>query len=100
MKWCITYWNNLEKWLNELNKEQLKSVSKELHLLELSGNRLRLPHSKSLGKGIFELRERSYGYRMYYAFHNETITLLSAGNKNTQKKDIKIARTRQKKKKK
>jgi len=65
VKWHIEYWNNLEKWLNKLNKEQLKLVSKELRLLELSGNQLRLPHSKSLGKGIFELRERSYGYRIY-----------------------------------
>lgn len=92
-RWHIEYWNDLEKWFDELSNEQFKSISKELRLLELIGSRLRLPHSKALGKGIFELRERRYGYRVYYAFHSNKIILLNAGNKSTQKNDIKAART-------
>ena len=96
MTWNIMYNSNgenfLEKWLNKLNLNQLKSVSKELELLRLSGNQLRLPHSKSMMNGLFELRERSHGFRIYYTFlPNKTILLLTAGDKNSQKKDIKLA---------
>ncbi|ACJ19760.1 type II toxin-antitoxin system RelE/ParE family toxin [Coxiella burnetii] len=59
------------------------------------GNRLRLPHSSSLKKGLFELRERKFGYRIYYAFlPNKTVILLHAGDKKSQKRDIKTARQR------
>ena len=99
--WNIEYWvgksnkSSVEKWLDSLTQDQLKSVAKELKLLELCGNELKLPHSKSLGKSLFELRERRYGYRIYYIFyHNKIIILLGAGNKKTQQKDIKIARER------
>lgn len=56
---------------------------------------LKLPHSKALGKGLFELRERKYGYRVYYGFLKKyIIILLAAGDKNSQEKDILIARGR------
>jgi putative addiction module killer protein len=64
-------------------------------MLEASGNKLKLPHSKSLGKGLFELRERRYGYRIYYGFLGEfIIILLAVGDKKGQAKDISIARER------
>lgn len=100
-KWHIEYWdaakerNSIEKWLDELQKEQLKSVTKELEMLELAGNSLKLPHSKALGKGLFELREQKYGYRIYYGFKGKlVIVLLAAGDKKSQGRDIKIARER------
>lgn len=100
-KWVIEYWCNdkgestIEKWLDSLTDEQLKSVAKEMKLLELCGNLLKLPHSRSLKKGLFELRERKYGFRVYYAFlPKKIILMLSAGNKKTQDKDIEIARKR------
>jgi putative addiction module killer protein len=99
--WKIDYWCNVndesavEEWLDELTIEQLKSVAKELRLLELCGNKLKLPHSRSLKQGLFELRERKFGYRVYYAFlPNNGILMLHAGNKNSQDRDIKIARQR------
>ncbi len=96
-KWVIEYGGDgaIEKWFDLLSKEQFKSVAKELKLLEICGNKLKLPHSRSLGKGLFELRERRYGYRIYYTFFREkTIILLEAGDKSTQKNDIKKARVR------
>lgn len=100
-KWKIEYWagsttrNSLEKWLLDLPKDQFKSLSKEIKILEEIGNELKLPHSKALGKSLFELRERRYGLRIYYSFQNEKIIiLLAAGNKASQEKDIKIARER------
>lgn len=75
--------------------EQFKSITRELKLLAVYGNELRLPHSRSLGKGLFELRERRYGYRVYYSFQDgRVIVLLAAGDKATQKSDIKIAHER------
>jgi putative addiction module killer protein len=99
--WQIRYWedgineHSVEHWLDQLTKEQLKSVAKELKLLERGGNSLRLPHSKTLGEGLFELRERAYGFRIYYSFMaGFVIVLLHSGNKHTQEKDIKLARKR------
>jgi putative addiction module killer protein len=99
--WKIKYWCNdkgdssIEKWLDSLSNDQLKSVAKEMKLLELAGNLLRLPHSKSLKDGLFELRERTYGFRIYYTFlKKKVILMLQAGDKKSQDSDIKIARKR------
>jgi putative addiction module killer protein len=100
-KWIVEYWvdesgkRSVERWLLKLTREQFKSVAKELKLLEFCGNDLKLPHSKPLGKGLFELRERNHGFRIYYGFYkNKIIILLNAGDKGSQKNDIKIARER------
>ena len=100
-EWQIQFWseskgkNPIEKWLDSLTEEQLRSVAKELRMLEKSGNNLKLPHSRALGKSLFELRERRFGYRMYYTFQDRyLIILLAAGDKTSQEKDIRIARER------
>lgn len=100
-KWSVEYWSSdtdespIEKWLDALSNEQLKSLAKEIKLLELCGNTLKLPHSRSLKQGLFELRERTYGFRIYYTFlQKKVILMLHAGNKKTQEKDIKISRQR------
>ena len=97
-KWDIEYWVNdngnspIAKWLDKLTKEQLNSIAEELSILEELGNELKLPHSRALGKGLFELRERQFGYRVYYCFKgNQLIILLTAGDKKSQEKDIKVA---------
>lgn len=99
--WQIRYWapasgkNPIEKWFDKLTADQFKSVTKELVLLERLGNELKMPHSRALNNGLFELRERRYGYRIYYTFRGHyIIVLLAAGDKGSQKKDIKIARER------
>lgn len=82
-------------WINKLIKDQSNAIFKKLYILEELGNELELPHSKSLGKGLFELREMEYGYRIYYGFHGKhVIILLAAGDKTSQDRDIKIARQR------
>ncbi len=64
-------------------------------MLREVGNELRLPHSRPLGDGLFELRDRRYGYRIYYGFSGKhLIILLAAGNKTSQERDMKIARER------
>ncbi len=100
-QWKIEYWapgkskNPIEKWLDKLTKDQLKSLAKEIMMLEQVGNELKLPHSKALGKGLFELRERRFGLRVYYGFRGESVVImLAVGNKKSQEKDIAIARKR------
>lgn len=73
----------------------MKLSTVKIRLLSEIGNELRLPHSKSLSQGLFELRERKYGLRIYYGFKKkQIIILLAAGNKTSQPKDIKTARER------
>ena len=100
-EWKIEYWsgnlpkNSVLNWLKDLSDAQFKSVTKELELLKLFGNNLKMPHSKSLSKGLFELRERKNGFRIYYCFkQGQIIILLAAGNKGSQEKDINTARKR------
>jgi putative addiction module killer protein len=99
--WDIRYWLNengkspIEKWLDKLTKEQFASIAGELRILRQLGNELKLPHSRALGKGLFELRERKFGYRVYYCFKgSQLIILLAAGDKKSQEKDIKTAYSR------
>lgn len=97
--WKMEYWDEpesrLKKWLLKLPKEKFKAVFSELALLQECGNELKLPHSKALGKGLFELRERGFGMRVYYTFRGKKIIiLLQAGDKGSQEKDIKTAQKR------
>jgi len=93
MKWKVYYLEAVENWLDALQKDQLKSISKEIVLLECCGNKLRLPHSRSLCGGLFELRDRRFGIRIYYCFHEkEEILILHGGSKKGQEKDIEKAR--------
>lgn len=93
--WIIKYWpvsKDIERWFKKLTNNQKRCVAKELAVLKKSGNDLKMPHSRALGKKLFELRERTYGYRVYYMFYeNQVIILLAAGDKSTQTNDIKIA---------
>ncbi len=96
--WAIEYFletDEIPKWFECLEEEAAESVYKELGLLEIFGNMLKLPHSRALGDKLFELRERRFGYRVYYTFQgNKVIILLAAGDKSTQERDIKVARKR------
>lgn len=95
LQWTIEYCDELESWLDDLTDDQLKAIAKEIKLLAHCGNTLRLPHSRSLGQGLFELREQHFGYRIYYSFMpSHVIVLLCGGNKTTQAKDIALARKR------
>ena len=101
LRWKIEYWvepskkNSIKEWFENLPKEHVISITDEIEKLEIYGNNLKMPSSKALGKGLFELRERTYHYRIYYTFNGKQIIIfLIAGNKKTQEKDIKIARKR------
>lgn len=99
--WKVDYWTTgtgkspVEKWLDKLTIEQFKKVAELLEILAEMGNELKLPRSKPLGKGLFELRERQFEYRIYYCFQGKRlIILLAAGDKSSQEHDIATARKR------
>lgn len=96
--WQIRYWTTatgkspVEKWLDKLTIDQLKSVAKEMVMLQKAGNELKMPHSRALGDGLFELRERRYGFRIYYCFRGECVIIfLASGDKKSQENDIRTA---------
>lgn len=97
MIWTIKYYfstngrSDVEAWFNKLTIEQAEAVGQEIAVLKKAGNKLQLPHSKPLGNKLFELRERKFGYRIYYTFkENKVIVLLVAGNKSSQDNLAKI----------
>ena len=47
---------SVEKFIQTLNKETTARVIHTIELLEKFGNKLGLPHSKMVSRGIFELR--------------------------------------------
>ena len=79
-----------EKVVDEfIKKQQPKTKAKIVHVVKLLkqyGNILGLPHSKSLGSGLFELRARGKEeIRIFYCFTTKrTIYLLHGFKKQTQ----------------
>jgi len=79
------------EWLNDLKDSGTRlRIRRRLDRLEL-GN---LGDCEPVGEGVSELRLFfGSGYRIYFAEHDDTIIiLLCAGDKKSQKKDIKTAK--------
>ena len=91
--------NALEQFLETLrDKNDIQKVRKLIRLLEIMGFDLGMPVSKNLGEGLFELRDRARGLRLYYCFYEHAVAvLLLGGDKSSQDADIKKARTRRNK---
>lgn len=85
----------IDKWLDERTKEQKAALARRLLLLEKLGPELGMPNVRGLGHGLYELREMSFGYRLYFHFDQSAqaiIIVVAAGEKDTQERDIKRAR--------
>ena len=90
--WCqnnfmeVVFFNTrVEKFIDSLSP-QLESRSKKvLFLLQKFGNNLEMPDSKSLGKGLFELRVTGRVHvRFIYAFHTNKAWILHGFIKKTE----------------
>ncbi len=79
-------------WIEMLDARDRSQVDTRLARI-CSGN---LGDIKSIGGQIYEIRFFfGPGYRLYFIFEGKVIILLlNAGSKNTQQKDIRIARAR------
>jgi phage-related protein len=86
----------IKEWPDDIYADYLRI----LELLTEYGPMLRLPHSRAMGEGLFELRPRgkSGAGRAFYCFiFGRKVVILHAFMKKTQKtpdKDLKIARNR------
>ena len=54
--WTIVISDEVAKWYLGLKPVDRQVVDRMLWLLATQGNALRMPHSRSLGQGLFELR--------------------------------------------
>src|SRR5947209_7555628 len=72
-----------------IKAQQSQAIAKIAHLVDLlqqHGNQLGMPHSKSIGKDLYELRIRGKEeIRLLYCFHKREIVLLHESKKQTQK---------------
>ena len=78
-----------------LEKPTIAKILRVIDLLEKFGNKLQMPHSKPIGKGLFELRIRGdKEIRIFYTFNdNQAVLLLGFIKKSRQipKKEISLA---------
>jgi hypothetical protein len=76
MAWVIDYYNEEVRLEIEALPVGIRaSYTRLTELLEEFGLELRMPHSRSMGGGLFELRPRERGYR-------QSILLYEGGQKN------------------
>lgn len=87
--------NDLEKFIQSLEKSTIAKTLRTIDLLERFGYNLKLPHSKKVAKNLFELRiNGQQEIRVFYIFHNSRIILLRGFIKKSQKippKEIQLA---------
>lgn len=95
----INYYNEtVKQFIDSLELDSKKQVVKNLELLEEYGYKIGLPHSKSLGNGLFELRCIGSGVRFIYIFNNGKVVILNGFTKKTNKiarKAMDVAKKRQ-----
>jgi len=82
--------NRTTNWLNKLDVQTRARINLRLARLEYGS----YGDYKSLGNKLYELRFFfASGYRIYFTEqNNKIIIILCAGSKDTQKKDIKLAK--------
>lgn len=93
-----TVTTDINKFILKLDTQTQARVLRYLELLEKYGNKLGMPYSKSLHEGLFELRIiGNKQVRIIYCFYKDTICLLNAFIKKTNripKKEINLAMKR------
>jgi len=96
----IFYHNKkIKKFIDSLDLESKKQVVKNIELLEEYGYEIGLPHSKSIGNGLFELRCIGSGVRFLYIYYNNGVLILNGFIKKVDKipqKEIALVKKRQK----
>lgn len=104
MKWTIEYYSqSVQDWINNMPVSIRAAYARLTHLLIDIGMDLRLPHSRAMGGGLFELRlkGREGIARVFYCvLVGKRIVMLHGFIKKTQEiphKELEIAIRRMKK---
>jgi len=92
----VSYFTKVTEFIISLSNELKGEVTSLVNVLNESEKPLAMPYSKSLGKGLFELRTAGeIKVRVFYCFHKNVAYLLHGIVKKTQKtpkKEIDFAR--------
>ena len=92
----ISVTKNVEKFISSLDDKTVAKVLRTVDLLEQFGNRLGLPHSKKINRGLFELRVRGKReVRIFYVFKHNHAILIHGFVKKSQKtpqKELRLAK--------
>ena len=76
----------IEIFLTKLEKSTIAKILRTVDLLERFGNQLGMPHSKSIGRCLFELRIRGQQeIRLFYTFNCNRAVILHGFIKKSQK---------------
>ena len=101
MDWEIIYYNkNVQETINDWPVGIRAIYARVTERIELFGPNLGMPFTRSMGKGLFEIRAKGkegIGRAFFCTIMNRKIVVLHAYTKKTQKtpqKEMKIARKR------
>ncbi len=97
MTWSIEIEPEVEEWLQSLDDEEFVQTAHMLDRLSEQGNAVRMPHSRPLGEGLFELRYTCGGVarRIAYWFGaRKRIVLLTTFRKQRDNERHEVARAR------
>ena len=74
------YNNDIQKFIKSLDKKTIARILRTLDLLEDFGYELKMPHSKYISEGIFELRIKSVQHvRLFYVFYDIEVVIILHG---------------------
>ena len=96
--WSVEVESEVEKWIDSLPVKEFATVLAAVERLSERGSQLRVPASRSLGEGLFELRidvGRTQRRITYYFADGRRIVLLTAFRKQRQTEQVEIRRARQ-----
>lgn len=101
MNWKVSYFNeNVQKHIIEWPVGIYADFLRLIFLMEKQGADLRLPHSRAMGNGLYELRckgDEDIGRAFYCTMVGRQIVILHSFIKKTQEtpdRELKIARKR------
>ena len=96
--WSVEVEPEVEKWLDSLAVKEFAAVLASIERLAEFGSQLRPPVSRSLGKGLFELRldvDRAPRRITFYFADRQRIVLLTVFRKQRQTERAEVRRARQ-----
>jgi hypothetical protein len=96
--WSVELEHEVERWLDSLPPDQFAAAASRIDCLAEKGASLRMPRSRSLGAGLFELRFDlgRNAQRITFFFPGERrVVLLTAFHKQRQNERAEVDRARQ-----
>ncbi|MGZ0219034.1 MAG: type II toxin-antitoxin system RelE/ParE family toxin [Acidimicrobiales bacterium] len=95
--WDIELEPEVEQWIDELTVKEFATALPHIERLASRGNQLRMPASRSLGDGLFELRfdlRRTARRVTYFFAADRRIVLLTVFRKQRQNERAEVRRAR------